>query len=89
VKGLRKAGVRSLETANRYLEQQCLRLWNERFTVQPSGDVDAHRPLQESPPHGFRPLQEGLCRLLAEPTPSPRLCISAQARPLADAIRLS
>src|ERR1700733_15369732 len=38
-------------------------------------------PLQESPPHGFRPLKEGLCRLLAEPTPSPRPCISAWARP--------
>ena len=35
-------------------------------------------PVQESPPHGFQPLQEGLCRLLSEPTPSPRLCISAQ-----------
>ena len=45
VKGLRKAGVRSLETANQYLEQQYLPLWNERFTVIPAGDVDAHRPL--------------------------------------------
>jgi hypothetical protein len=45
VKGLRKAGVRSLETANRYLEQQYLPLWNERFTVPPCGAVDAHRPL--------------------------------------------
>jgi transposase len=45
VKGLRKAGVRSLEAANRYLEQQYLPLWNERFTVKSSGEVDAHRPL--------------------------------------------
>ena len=35
-------------------------------------------PVQESPPHGFQPLKEGLCRLLSEPTPSPRLCISAK-----------
>jgi transposase len=45
VKGLRKAGVRSLEAANQYLEQQYLPLWNERFTVKSSGEVDAHRPL--------------------------------------------
>jgi hypothetical protein len=45
VKGLRKAGVRSLEAANQYLEQQYLPLWNQRFAVQPSGEVDAHRPL--------------------------------------------
>lgn len=45
VKGLRKAGVRGLEAANQYLEQQYLPFWNERFTVQPSSPVDAHRPL--------------------------------------------
>jgi hypothetical protein len=45
VKGLRKAGVRSLEAANQYLEQQYLPLWNQRFTVKSSGEVDAHRPL--------------------------------------------
>lgn len=37
--------------------------------------------VQESPPHGFRPLKEGWCRLLAEPTPSPRLCIRSGATP--------
>lgn len=45
MKGLRKAGARSLEAANQYLEQQYLLLWNERFTVKSSGEVDAHRPL--------------------------------------------
>jgi hypothetical protein len=45
VKGLPKAGARSLEAANQYLEQQYLPLWNERFTVKSSGQVDAHRPL--------------------------------------------
>jgi|HubBroStandDraft_1064217.scaffolds.fasta_scaffold71886_2 transposase len=45
VKGLRKAGVRSLQAANQYLEQHYLPQWNERFTVPPTGDADAHRPL--------------------------------------------
>jgi hypothetical protein len=45
VKGLRKACVRSLEAANQYLEQQYLPLWNQRFTVPPASEVDAHRPL--------------------------------------------
>jgi len=37
---------------------------------------DERHPVQESPPHGFRPLKEGLYRLLSEPT---RLCISAES----------
>jgi transposase len=45
VKGLRKSGIRTLEAANRYLQQQYLPLWNERFTVPPSNPLDAHRPL--------------------------------------------
>lgn len=45
VKGLRKAGARSLEEANRYLEQVYLPLWNERFTVEAAHPADAHRPL--------------------------------------------
>lgn len=45
VKGLRKAGVRSLEAANQYLEQHYLPLWNQRFAVPPASAVDAHRPL--------------------------------------------
>jgi hypothetical protein len=45
VKGLRKANVCSLEAANRYLEQQYLPLWNERFTVKPASQMDAHRLL--------------------------------------------
>lgn len=36
MKGFRKAGVRSLEAANQYLEQHYLELWNERFTVTPA-----------------------------------------------------
>jgi hypothetical protein len=45
VKGLRKAGARTLREANRYLEQAYLPLWNSRFTVQPANPTDAHRPL--------------------------------------------
>jgi DNA-binding Lrp family transcriptional regulator len=44
VKGLRKAGVRTLPAANRYLEQEYLPLWNRRFTVEPANATDAHRP---------------------------------------------
>ena len=45
VKGMRHHQVCSLEAANGYLEQEYLPLWQERFTVQPARDVDAHRPL--------------------------------------------
>ena len=45
VKGLRLAGVRTLEQANRYLEEQFLPFWNRRFTVEPATGTDAHRPL--------------------------------------------
>jgi len=45
VKGMRKRGVCSLETANRYLEKEYLPLWNDRFTVRPANETDAHRPL--------------------------------------------
>ena len=45
VKGLRKAGVCTLEEAQRYLERVYLPLWNRRFTVEPANATDAHRPL--------------------------------------------
>lgn len=45
VKGLRKAGARSLEEANRYLEQVFLPMWSKRFRREPANPVDAHRPL--------------------------------------------
>ena len=45
VKGMRKAGVRSLEEAQRYLERVYLPLWNRRFTVEPANATNAHRPL--------------------------------------------
>jgi DNA-binding Lrp family transcriptional regulator len=45
VKGLRKAGARTMDEANRYLEGVYLPLWNRRFTEEPAEAVDAHRPL--------------------------------------------
>ncbi len=45
VKGMRKAGVRTLLEANQYLEQEYLPLWNSRFTVEPTNPTNAHRPL--------------------------------------------
>jgi hypothetical protein len=48
VKGLRRAGVGTLEAANQYLEREFLKDWNERFTVQPDSGVNAHRPMSRS-----------------------------------------
>jgi hypothetical protein len=45
VKGMRLAGVSTLEEANRYLEQEYLSWWNEHCTVVPASGADAHRPL--------------------------------------------
>lgn len=47
VKGLRKAGAKSLEEANRYLEKVFLPDWKRRFRREPASAVDAHRPLGE------------------------------------------
>jgi len=46
VKGLRKAGVQTLEEANRYLELEYLPQWGSRFTWEPASPSDAHRPLR-------------------------------------------
>ena len=45
VKGMRLAGVSTLEQANRYLEEEYLPWWNENLTVAPASAVDAHRVL--------------------------------------------
>jgi hypothetical protein len=45
VKALRLAGVRTLEDANRYLEEVFLPEWNERFTRPAAHALDAHRPI--------------------------------------------
>jgi transposase len=46
VKGMRQAGVCSLEQANVYLEASYLPMWNRRFTVVPANPTDAHRRLR-------------------------------------------
>jgi transposase len=43
VKGLRRVGAQDLETANAYLEQGFMPLWNERFRCQAQLAGDAHR----------------------------------------------
>lgn len=45
VKGLRVAGVTTLEEANAYLEEEYLPEWEARFTVVPACADDAHRKL--------------------------------------------
>jgi hypothetical protein len=45
VKGMRLAGVKTLEAANRYLDEEFLPWWNENLTVAPASAADAHRPL--------------------------------------------
>jgi hypothetical protein len=45
VKGLRKAGAKSREEANRYLEKVFLPAWKKRFRREPANPLDAHRPL--------------------------------------------
>jgi transposase len=43
VKGLRRVGAKDLETANAYLEQVFIPLWNQRFRCEPQLAGDAHR----------------------------------------------
>jgi len=45
VKGLRKAGVQTLEEANHYLKLEYLPQWSSRFTIEAANPTDAHRPL--------------------------------------------
>jgi len=45
VKGLRVAGVCTIEEANAYLEKEYLPWWNQTLTVQAADPADAHRPL--------------------------------------------
>jgi transposase len=45
VKGMRVAGVRTIEQANAYLENEYLPWWEQTLTVEPANTSDAHRPL--------------------------------------------
>jgi transposase len=45
VKHLRLAKVKSMQTANEFLEKEYWPEWNERFAQRPAAAVDLHRPL--------------------------------------------
>jgi hypothetical protein len=47
VKGMRVAGVKSIEEANRYLEEDYLVWWERELTVEPAEGDDAHRRLEK------------------------------------------
>jgi biotin operon repressor len=47
VKGMRVAGVETIEEANRYLTEEYLRWWQREKTVAPAHADDAHRPLHK------------------------------------------
>ncbi len=47
VKGMRVAGVTTMEQANRYLEDEFLPWCNATLAVAPANDDDAHRPLEK------------------------------------------
>ena len=48
VKGMRVAGVKTIEQANQYLSEDYLAWWNQELTVEPANPDDAHRPLDKS-----------------------------------------
>jgi len=48
VKGMRVAGVKTIEEANQYLEQNYLVWWEREMTVEAANPDDAHRPLEKS-----------------------------------------
>jgi transposase len=45
VKGMRLAGISTLEQASRYLDEEFLPWWNTNLTVEPASAADAHRAL--------------------------------------------
>jgi transposase len=47
VKGLRVAGVKTIEQANRYLDEDYQVWWERELTVEPANPDDAHRPLDK------------------------------------------
>ena len=48
VKGMRVAGVKTIEQANQYLTKEYLVWWEQERTVEPASRDDAHRPLDKS-----------------------------------------
>jgi hypothetical protein len=49
VKGMRVAGVTTLEAANEYLRNDYLAWWEREMTVEATNSDDAHRRLEKSP----------------------------------------
>jgi hypothetical protein len=47
VKGMRVAGVKTIEQANQYLQDDYLAWWDQELTVEPAHADDAHRPLEK------------------------------------------
>jgi hypothetical protein len=45
---MRVAGVKSIEQANRYLDEEYLVWWERELTVEAANSDDAHRPLDKS-----------------------------------------
>lgn len=48
VKGMRVAGVKTLEQANQYLTNDYLAWWERELTVEAANPDDAHRPLEKT-----------------------------------------
>ena len=48
VKGMRVAGVKTIEQANQYLEEDYQVWWDRELTVEPANTDDAHRQLDKS-----------------------------------------
>ena len=48
VKGMRVAGVKTIEQANQYLEEEYLVWWDRELTVEPANSDNAHRKLDKS-----------------------------------------
>jgi transposase len=48
VKGMRVAGVKTIEQANQYLTNDYLAWWERELTVEAANPDDAHRPLEKS-----------------------------------------
>src|SRR5713226_4133714 len=48
VKGMRVAGVKTIEQANQYLEEDYLAWWERELTAEPANSEDAHRRLEKS-----------------------------------------
>lgn len=47
IKEMRLRDIRSMEAANRFLDDHFVPFWNRRFTVEPREAINAHRPLPE------------------------------------------